>query len=152
MMEHDRRGELTELGAALLVIDMQEALLEVAHKRGEVLKKISVLLERARSAAAPVFYTQHDHAYYEPMMPGSSGWCLHQEIAPLENETVVRKRSADPFYETDLEAKLRSRKVERVVIVGIATEYYVDSTQSRRHLAWLRRNAGGECAYHCTGA
>lgn len=85
-------------------------------------------MERARAADAPVIYTQHDHASYEPMMPGSSGWRIHQEIAPLESELVVRKRSADPFYGTDLETELRSRGVERVVVTGIASEYCVDST------------------------
>ena len=114
--------------AALLVIDMQQALVEAVHGRGEVLEKIGALLKRARAADAPVVYTQHDHASYGPMMPGSPGWRIHQEIAPLMSELVVRKRSADPFCGTDLEAELRSRGVERVVVAGIASEYCVDST------------------------
>lgn len=114
--------------AALLVIDMQEALVGAAHERGAVLEKTGALLRRARAAGAPVVYTQHDHASYEPMMPGSPGWRISEEIAPTGGDLVVRKRSADPFWGTDLEAELRSRGVERVVVTGIATEYCVDST------------------------
>lgn len=124
-MEQEEQG----MGrAALLVIDMQQALVEAVYGRGEVLEKIGALLKRARAADAPVIYTQHDHASYEPMMPDSPGWRIHQEIKPLTSELVVRKRSADPFYETDLETELRLRGVERVVVTGIATEYCVDST------------------------
>ena len=61
-------------------------------------------------------------------MPGSAGWRISEEIAPEERDLVVRKRSTDPFWETDLEAELRSRDVERVVVTGMATEYCVDST------------------------
>lgn len=124
-MEQEGRGAR---GAALLVIDVQEALVDVIHGRGEVLEKIGALLGRARAAGAPVVYTQHDHASYAPMMPGSPGWRIRDDVAPVEGDLVVRKRSADPFHGTDLEAELRSRGVERVVVTGIATEYCVDST------------------------
>lgn len=103
---------------ALLVVDMQEALVEAVYGRNKVLAKIDTLLERARAAGAPIIYTQHDHASYEPMTPDSPGWYIHQEIAPLTSELVVHKRSADPFHETNLEAELRLRGVEQVVVTG----------------------------------
>lgn len=78
--------------------------------------------------ADPPTTPQHYHASFEPILPGSPGWCIHQETTPLTSELVARKRSAGPFYETDLETELRSRDIEWVVVTGIATEYCVNST------------------------
>ena len=114
--------------AALLIIDMQNALVEVAYKRSEVLKHIGALLERARAAGATVIYLQQDHESYEPMKPGAFGWLIHSEIEPQENEPVIRKRSTDSFFETSLEQELWARGVERLVVTGMTTEYCVDST------------------------
>lgn len=124
MEQAERSGQR----AALMVIDAQKALVEHASRRDGLLRRIGALLERARAAGAPVVYTQHDRASYEPMMPGSPGWHISKEIAPEEGDLVVRKRSTDPFWGTDLEAELRSRGVGRVVVTGVATEYCVDAT------------------------
>jgi nicotinamidase-related amidase len=40
----------------------------------------------------------------------------------------VRNQSCDAFLGTGLEAKLRSRSVDRLIITGCATDYCVDTT------------------------
>jgi len=113
---------------ALLITDVQNALVEAAHRKEETLERIQALLARARGAGAPVVYLQHDHRSYEPLKPGSPGWRIHESAAPLAGDLVLRKRSSDSFHETELGSELRARGVERLVITGMASEYCVDST------------------------
>ncbi len=120
--------EQQEGATALLVIDMQNALVEIAHQEREVLERIGGLLERARAAGTPVIYLQHDHARYAPLMPGADGWQIHEAIAPRRQELVIRKRASDSFYETPLDGQLRARGVRHLVVTGMATEHCVDAT------------------------
>ncbi len=43
------------------------------------------------------------------------------ELAPVEGETVLRKRNASAFFETDLAKDLRARGVDTVVLAGCTT-------------------------------
>ncbi|HWF00181.1 MAG TPA: cysteine hydrolase [Caulobacteraceae bacterium] len=49
-------------------------------------------------------------------------------VAPAAGEIVVSKRLYDAFHETTLEAELRARRVEALVIVGVATDCCIDAT------------------------
>ena len=123
-MENDRKR-----GVALLVIDVQNAMVEAAHRGEELLENVGLLIEEARGAGAPVVFVQHDGGeYYEPMMPGRPGWQIHERVAPRQGEPVVRKQESDSFYGTALEEELRSRGIGRVVVAGMSSEACVDST------------------------
>ncbi|MGH3090491.1 MAG: cysteine hydrolase family protein [Rubrobacteraceae bacterium] len=111
---------------ALIVIDVQNAMVEEAHRKEELLKNIGWLLERARSTETPIIFMQHDDDEYEPMMPGEPGWQIHESMATREDEPVIRKRFSDSFYDTSLEEELRSRGVGRLIVAGMSTEYCVD--------------------------
>lgn len=118
-----------EQNVALLVIDAQNALVEVAHRGKELLENVGLLLERARSAGAPVIFVQHDgDDDYEPMKPGNPGWHIHEAVAPHSGEPVVQKKESDSFYGTALEEELRSRGVGRLAVTGMQSEYCVDAT------------------------
>lgn len=118
-----------KLGVALLVIDVQNAMVEAAHRGEELLENIGVLLEEARGAEAPVIFVQHDgDEYYEPMMPGRPGWQIHERVAPRQEDSVIRKQESDSFCGTALEEELRSRGIGRVVVTGMSSEACVDTT------------------------
>lgn len=112
---------------ALVVIDVQNAMVEAAYRKEELLKNIGDLLEKARAATAPIIFMQHDDEY-EPMKPGEPGWEIHESMATRDDEPVIRKRFSDSFYETSLGEELRSRNVGRLVVAGMSTEYCVDAT------------------------
>ena len=54
-------------------------------------------------------------------------------VKPVGEEPVVRKPRMNPFYGTALNSMLRSRDIETVVLMGVATEFVVES--AARHAA-----------------
>ncbi len=113
---------------ALVVIDVQNAMVEAAHRKEDLLRNIGDLLEKARQSEAPIIFMQHDDDEYEPMKPGEPGWRIHESMSPRNNEPVIRKRYSDSFYETSLGEELRSRRIGHLVAAGMSTEFCVDAT------------------------
>jgi nicotinamidase-related amidase len=113
---------------AILVIDMQAALLEGAFRAPKVIENAAGLIDRARKEGTSVIYVQHNHATFEPMMKGNPGWEIHELLTPLASDQVVEKEASDAFYGTDLAETLRDGNVTEVVICGMMTEYCVDAT------------------------
>jgi nicotinamidase-related amidase len=121
---------------ALLIIDMQTCHLEGAQPpdgADDVLRKVSNLADRARAAAAPVVYVQHDGPKGAIGEPGTPGWEIHPQIAPKAGELVVRKRHPDAFQDTELQGELDALGVRELVVVGIQTECCVDTTCRRAY-------------------
>lgn len=122
--------------SALLVIDVQRAEFESTnpiHNPDELLANLQTLIKNCRKADGPIIYVQHDgwkRTHYEP---GTTGWQIHPEIMPAENDIVVRKRRADCFYETDLDDRLQALRVKRLVVAGIETEVCVDTACRRAY-------------------
>ncbi|MFI1934085.1 cysteine hydrolase family protein [Streptomyces sp. NPDC020330] len=110
---------------ALLVIDMQNALVAMAYRASATVAAIAGLQERARAAGAPVVLVQQRD---EELEPGTEGWRIVPELAPAPGETVVPKGAPDSFLDTELDAVLRARGVTEVVVTGFATEICVEST------------------------
>jgi len=117
--------------SALLIIDMQVALVDGAYLACEVRERIAVLLAQARTSGILVIFIQHDHAHYPPMKPGTPGWQIHPALAPSEGERVIRKQASDAFYETTLRRELDASGIKRIVVTGMQTEYCVDTTCRR---------------------
>ncbi len=119
---------MENLNTALVVIDVQNAMVEEAHRGEDLLRNIGDLLKKARSAETPIIFMQHDEDEYEPMKPGEPGWQIHESMSPRNDEPVIRKRFSDSFYETSLGEELLSRRIGHLVIAGMSTEYCVDAT------------------------
>lgn len=49
-------------------------------------------------------------------------------VKPVGDEPVIRKPRMNPFYATALESMLRSRDVDTVILMGVATEFVVETT------------------------
>lgn len=91
---------------ALLVIDMQNALVAMAYRAAGTVAAIARLQARARAAGAPVVLVQQGD---EELEPGTEGWRIAPELAPAPGETVVPKAAPDSFLDTELDAVLRAR-------------------------------------------
>jgi nicotinamidase-related amidase len=113
---------------ALLVIDMQEALVGGAYDERNVLERISAFAERMVAAELPVIFVQHNHSSFQPMMKGEPGWMIHRDLKVFAGEPAVEKRASDAFYGTELEATLREMAVDTLLIAGMQTEFCVDAT------------------------
>ncbi len=110
---------------ALLVIDMQSALVALAHRASATVAAIAGLRARARAAGVPVVFAQQRD---EELEPGTEGWRIVPELAPAAADTVVPKAAPDSFLGTEPDAVLRARGVTEVVVTGSATEICVEST------------------------
>jgi nicotinamidase-related amidase len=117
--------------SALLVIDAQCGLLEVAARPAETISRIRDLVDRARTRAVPVIYLQHDGDPGGRLEIGSPGWRIHPDLAPERGDLVIRKRASDSFHETVLLDALSERHVTTVVVTGLRTEACIDTTSRR---------------------
>jgi ureidoacrylate peracid hydrolase len=147
---------LALIGAALLVIDMQNGFL---HPEGSVTRNDQPMFEvervvaetvdlvaETRTAGLPVVYTQHVFRpdYFdvpprlrsrdlfsesdEALVKGSWDAAVADELKPLETEVVVEKNRYDAFLYTDLELVLRTLGIGRLLVCGVATNVCVEST------------------------
>ena len=146
----------------LLVIDMQKFFGDMVD---EPLKRIKQLNEYFNESSRPVVFTQHGHTEDELIPPiknqlvrkvgpdnvlmiGSEGWELVPEIWKMAKDApVVAKNTYDAFMETDLDAVLQERGVQRVLICGVMTDVCCDTTARsafcRGYETWFISDACG---------
>ncbi len=113
---------------ALLVIDVQQALIRGAYREQEVLASIGTSINRVRAGGGLVVFLQHCHTMFEPMMRGKPGWQLHASLNVQPGDPVIEKEASDSFYGTNLKSLLDEHGVDHVLITGLQTEYCVDAT------------------------
>jgi nicotinamidase-related amidase len=110
---------------ALLVIDVQNAVVADSFNRGEAIANINSLIDKARAQNVPVVWVQHAD---EDLVRDSEGWQYVPELVRLESEPLVHKSYGDSFEDTDLEARLAERGVGRLVVTGAQTDACIRST------------------------
>jgi nicotinamidase-related amidase len=114
---------------ALLVVDVQEAAVGPGLYEGEaVLANIAELVALCRESGVEVVFVQHDGRAGSAYEPGKPGWPIHSAVRPRPDEKVVRKATNSAFRRTDLRSYLEERGVHTLVIVGLHTEFCVDTT------------------------
>ena len=112
-------------GTALLVIDVQNGVVAGAHERDAVVANINTLVQRARSAQAPVVWVQHSD---EGLPRGSDDWRIVPELDPRDSEPLVEKHYGDSFEETSLESVLEGLGVGRLIVAGAQTDMCIRNT------------------------
>ena len=118
---------------ALLVIDVQNEYftgkLPVTHPPGS-LANILKAMDAATASGTQVIVVQH--TVTAPDRPvfrkGSAEWALHPEVANRACDLLVEKSLPGSFTGTNLEAWLREKGVETVVICGYMTQMCCDTT------------------------
>ena len=110
---------------ALLVIDVQNGVVAVAHERNSVVANVGDLVEKARRERVPVVWVQDSG---EGLAKGSDEWRIVPELTPGDSEPLVHKQYGDSFEETDLETVLSGLGVGRLIVVGAQTDACVRST------------------------
>lgn len=110
---------------ALVVVDVQNAVVADAHGRDEVIANINTLVERARDRQVPVIWVQHAD---DDLPEGSDGWQYVPELRRQEPEPLVHKRYGDAFEDTTLESELAQRGVGRLLVTGAQTDACIRAT------------------------
>lgn len=125
-------------GTALVVIDMlNDFILDDAPLRvpggKEIISNIAAEIDKARKEGIPVIYLCDCHTQDDPelrvwpphAMKGTPGAQVVAELAPAECDIVIPKTRYSGFFRTDLEQRLNSLKVERLILTGVCTEICV---------------------------
>lgn len=120
--------------AALVVIDMQEGMAdriragrEQANPRAE--ENTAALLALFRARGLPVIHVFHDDAH--PDSPFRKGLPSAEPMAcarPVAGETVFWKHGSSAFHGTGLEAHLRGRGIDTIVLTGAVAAFCVTSS------------------------
>ncbi|MFD3536473.1 cysteine hydrolase family protein [Streptomyces sp. NPDC058664] len=146
--------------SALLVLDMINELVHpdghYAHvcrkqvaRRG-VIDRTAAAIDRARARSIPVIYVVLGYSSHYEDWPGGSalfgpadpehrftlgGWGtqVHERLAPEPGEDIVVKQRVSPFYGTNLEFLLRARKIDTLLLTGVATDLVVLMTAREAH-------------------
>ncbi len=109
--------------SALIIIDIQNFYWK-DETHDELIANMKKLLENSRSKGMHIIYVKH--VWGED--PDNLIFDIREEIKPLENETIVIKRTAGSFYHTNLEDILKSKDIENVIITGMKTNHCCDTT------------------------
>jgi len=124
------RQDLQERGGAtaLLVIDVQDAVVEDGFDSQGVVERIGRVVDAARAAGTPVIYIQHEDEW---MTPGTEGWHIRPEVAPVVGEPLVAKRYPDAFAETELADTLSGLGVGHLIVTGAQSDGCIRATSHR---------------------
>ncbi|MEU4482578.1 isochorismatase family protein [Micromonospora sp. NPDC023966] len=113
---------------AVVLIDLQRRIVDLPtapHTGPEVVERCLALADAARATGATVVVVRVDRPGPDPQPAGSE---LLPEVAPREGDLAVVKHSWGAFHETGLDAALRARGVDTLVIGGLATNFGVEQT------------------------
>jgi nicotinamidase-related amidase len=143
---------------ALVIIHMQRSVVsedgnpafrqiaEATIKSG-IISRQQALLERFRDKKLAVFYVvaawPHTvnfpaygkfwdlHATVRPNLAGSKDTEVIPELAPLPGEPVINSWPISSFSNSNLQQLLKKKRIETLVLVGVATEHAVLATSLR---------------------
>lgn len=114
---------------ALLVVDVQEALVnEGPYNKETTINNIELLINKCRENNVEVIYVRHDGGKGDELEAGSKGWQIYGQIAPIEGEKIIEKRYNSAFKDTELKDYLNEKNIETIILVGMQTEYCIDTT------------------------
>ncbi|WP_336777430.1 cysteine hydrolase family protein [Pantoea sp. USHLN256] len=117
---------------ALLIIDMQQGLFhgpQAPFAAALVLANINQLIDRADTADAPIFLARHTGPEGSPFAESSPLTQLIPELHyKADRHRVLVKKYPNCFRDTELLTAMKHDGVEEVAIVGMKSEYCVDTT------------------------
>ena len=130
---------------ALVVVDLQKGIASfpklAPRSSQEVIANASKLAGAFRAHDMPIFLVRvvvtpeialrpiADESRPMPPGPMPSDWSdLVPDLGQVPSDIVITKHQTGAFYGTDLELQLRRRRIETIVLCGIATDAGVEST------------------------
>jgi polar amino acid transport system substrate-binding protein len=118
---------------ALLVIDIQRAAFDGVRcppmdSPDALLRSAHTLIDAARAGGHPIVFIQHCEGANTPFDENTEHWLLHQSLVPAPDDVLLRKYKSSSFEGTVLDAELKSRNVDDLVVCGLQSENCVSNT------------------------
>ena len=148
---------------AVIVIDLAKYWLDASQQIGSSLDTVLLatrqVLDAARAASVPIFFTSFAHDPAEPPSPhdrklqfqfpanAAELFELDPRLERQPTEKLIRKRYASAFKDTNLHTMLTALGVDTLIVTGVSTSHCVyatcrDATDSFRVI--VPRQAVGE--------
>ncbi len=118
--------------AALVVIDVQQGFDDPswgARNNPDAELRVASLLQHWREGLGPVIHVHH--CSVSPVgcfRPGTPGIEPKIQALPRDGEIIYQKNVNSAFIGTTLEADLRQRRIECLVVVGLTTNHCISTT------------------------
>ncbi|MEP6873622.1 MAG: isochorismatase family protein [Burkholderiales bacterium] len=108
---------------ALLVIDIQRGAFDGVRcpridRSVELVSRANTLIKAARRSGTPVVFIQHCDDAGEAFEEGTPHREFHEEITPLPNDTIVKKRASSAFEQTNLQSALADLGIKNLIRAG----------------------------------
>ncbi len=116
---------------ALLILDLQVGNFVGSAPifQGDLLlENTKKILYEARKANCKVIYIQNIGGKDDPDELGSEGWEIHPKVNPQIKEPILQKTTPDSFHKTNLDKLLKSMSTNEIIVLGLQTEYCIDTT------------------------
>ena len=137
---------------ALVVWDVQNALVNSAFNKSEFLQNLKLFVESAQRNNVPVVYSKitplplsYESSFRTYMQmkrygvddpaklptflrPGSPEAEIHSEVSPKDGDLILPKHTTSIFVGTHFEYLMRNRGISTIIFTGIATEIGIDSS------------------------
>lgn len=125
--------------SALVVWDVQEALVSSIFNREEFIGNLVKIIGKTRTSGIPLFYSKITPLpeKFESPLRKISGFGKFEpgdvvkEVYPEKGDIVINKNTASFFIGTNFELMLRNAGINTIFFTGIATEMGVET--SARH-------------------
>jgi nicotinamidase-related amidase len=89
----------------------------------------ATLIRKARQVGAPIFAVRHTEPQGSPIEPDSPLWQLLTDLeVDAAMDTVFDKTKPSCFFGTGLAERLVEADVSELVVVGMKTQYCIDTT------------------------
>jgi nicotinamidase-related amidase len=124
---------------ALVIWDVQNALVDRIFNKMEFLSNVNELIAAARKRGIPIFFSKITPLPEQFESPprrvllkkrsfGTSPNALELTISPAENDIVIPKNTASIFIGTNFELMMRNAGVDTLIFAGISTEMGIESS------------------------
>ena len=120
-----------ERRSALIIVDLQRGLMHgpvIPHEGERVVERTMWLIERARRSDMPIVFVQYYGPSGSPIEQGAKAWELIDGLDVQGDDIRIQKMRPSIFFGTDLAAKLKDREVGRLILVGMKTQYCIDTS------------------------
>ncbi|MEC2054028.1 cysteine hydrolase [Peribacillus psychrosaccharolyticus] len=123
------------MSTALIIVDIQNdyfpnGKMELSNPEKAAVNAAKVLEHFRKNNNGNIFHVQHIAG--DPSLgffvPDTEGANIHKTVQPLENESIIIKHFANSFLQTELESKLKEKRITKLVVVGMMTHMCIDAT------------------------
>ena len=137
--------EQTNQKTALLVMDVQNATINMLPESASIISSVTKAIQKARNNNILVMYVVIGFRKgYPEISPNNKSYPMlksgqlnldteeaskvYAAVAPIEGDIVITKKRVSAFADSDLEVLLRAMDIKHIVLTGIATSGVVLST------------------------